>query len=372
MSSIYPEDKIKSMTRRQFTKISSNAILGLAISDHLINSHFKGSKIKIGQIGTTHSHAEGKIETLKKLNNIFEIVGVVEDDIQKRKLAQEKISFADLNWMTEEQLLNTKGLHAVTVETDLDELVPASLRCIEEGVHVHIDKPPGKSLDALDNLLNRAERKGLVVQTGYMFRYNPAFKFCLNAVKQGWLGEIFEVDGIISKTISENRRHTIATSYGGAMMLLGCHLIDILIAVCGKPEKVTGFRKRTFPLKDNLHDNELAVFEYPQATATIRSALIETEGTQRRQFIVCGDEGTIEIRPLEPPNMKLTLKKSVVKYRSGVQEISLPKMSGRYDDQLIDFAHLIRAEKEPDYTTEHDHIVHEALLKAAGILGDGE
>jgi hypothetical protein len=41
------------------------------------------------------------------------------------------------------------------------------------------------------------------------------------------------------------------------------------------------------------------VFEYPKTTATIRTCSLEAEGYKRRQLVVCGDEGTVDIRPLE-------------------------------------------------------------------------
>ncbi len=36
---------------------------------------------------------------------------------------------------------------------------------------------------------------------GYMFRHNPAFKFCFQAAQNGWLGDVFEIHGVISKAI---------------------------------------------------------------------------------------------------------------------------------------------------------------------------
>ena len=81
------------------------------------------------------------------------------------------------------------------------------------------------------------------------------------------------------------------------MFELGCHLIDSLHVAMGTPNKVTAFPRTTFPEKDALADNMLAVFDYPKATATIRSAMLEVDGFRRRQFIVTGDTGTIILRP---------------------------------------------------------------------------
>jgi predicted dehydrogenase len=359
---------MKSITRRQFSKTSGLAVIGFTFPNLFSGIAWHGPKIKVGQIGTAHSHARVKIETLLKLRDVFDVVGIVEADPEKRKNAQKDSIYQNLNWITEEDLFKTKDLSAVAVETELENLVPTALRCVDAGIHVHVDKPPGKSLEGLKYLLENAKAQKVIVQMGYMFRYNPAFQFCLQAVKKGWLGEIFEVDGVISKTISDSRRPKLEKTYGGAMMLLGCHLIDILIAVLGKPKNISSFRKRTHSERDGLYDNELIICEYPNATASIRSALVEVEGRERRQFVVCGTEGTIEIKPLEPPQLKLALAKPLAAFQEGYQSISLPIMEGRYDQQLLDFAEMVFQKNESDYPPQHDLTVHEVLLKSCELL----
>ena len=371
--------KRKSISRREFlsrsSKITGAGVLGLTaplvlLRSNLVQATRPDRKIKVGQIGTAHPHARGKIETLRKLSDLYEVVGIVEPDAKRRKAVENRSAYKGLKWMSEEQLLGTKGLKAVAVETSMRDLVPAAMRCVDAGMHVHLDKPPGESLSAFEKLLNEAARCKLTVQLGYMFRYNPAFKFCFRAVREGWLGEIFELHGVISKKISASSRKSWLEYTGGTMQNLGSHLIDALVTVLGKPQKITAYVRHTRPEQDNLKDNQLAVFEYPKATATIRSSVVEVEGGKRRQFVVCGDRGTIDIRPLEPPRLQLALDGPQGQYKKGYQEVKLPPMSGRYDGQLIEFARIIRGELEPDYTPSHDLAVHEAVLCACGLALD--
>lgn len=356
------------ITRRKFHKLSGLTLLGMTLPH--IPSSVMGNipKIKMGQFGTTHSHASGKMEALRKLDDVFDIVGIVESDPERRKDVTQDKAYQDLTWMTEEQLFNVPGLQAVAVETEVDELLPVAERCIKAGLHIHLDKPPGKSIARLKQLLARARTKNLTVQMGYMFRYNPAFQFCMEAVHKGYLGDIFEVDGVISKTINKQTRIELTSTYTGSMMLLGCHLLDMVIAILGKPENMYSYRKRTLPDHDSLFDNELIICEYPNAIASVRSALVEVEGWVRRQFVVCGTEGTIEIKPLEPPQLKLALDRAKGEFKAGYQTITLPESSGRYDDQLRDFAEMIRGNKTLDFSMDHDLLVHELLLKASELI----
>jgi predicted dehydrogenase len=322
-------------------------------------------RIKVGQIGTAHAHAAGKMATLRKLSDYYDVVGIVEPDPQRRSKLENHSAYRGLQWISEQQLLNTPGLRAVAVETDIPELVPTAMRCVSAGMHIHLDKPAGLSLGAFRKLLDEASRRELTVQMGYMFRYNPAFKFCFQAAQNGWLGEVFEVHGVISKTIGAEQRKELA-AFPGSMFELGCHLIDAMVKVLGRPDNVTAFSRCTKPEQDNLADNQLGVFEYAKCTATIRSALVEVDGQKRRQFVVCGDRGTVDIRPLEPPKLLLALDRPVDGYKKGYQEVTLPKTPGRYDDQLIELTQVIRGEKESEYPPEHDLAVQEAVLKASG------
>ena len=355
-------------TRREFTRLTAISSLGLALSPGMVNRVFGSERIRIGQIGTGHSHADAKYQTMQKLNHLFDVVGIVENDPEMRKIARTKKEYNNANWITEQELFNTNGLQAILIETDFNDLLPTAQRCIDAGFHAHVDKPPGNSLSGFKSLLEQAAFHNLTLQMGYMYRYHPAFQFCIQTVKDGMIGDIFEVHGVISKKINQQRRKRLAATYGGSMMLLGCHLIDILVAVCGHPVSISSYRKQTYLEQDSLFDNELVVFDYPRTTATIRSALLEVEGMRRRQFIVCGDKGTIQIQPLEPAVLSLTLDQDSGEYQKGYQQINIPKVPGRYDEQLIDFAMQIKGEGAPAFSGDHDLLVHESLLKACEII----
>jgi predicted dehydrogenase len=358
--------------RRNFIKTTGRLAAGLAAAVHVGASRAaeSGRRIKVGQIGTAHAHAGGKMAAMRKLIDDFEVVGVVEPDADSRKRMESHPIYRDLTWMTEGQLLATPGLRMVAVETAVSELVATAARCVAAGMHLHLDKPAGDSLPAFKKVLEAADRQDLCIQMGYMFRNNPGFQLCFRAVHEGWLGTVFELHGVISKYISDSRRDLLARQPGGTMFELGCHLIDAMVAALGKPESVTPFTRRTRPERDQLRDNMLAVFEYPKATCTIRTAVVEVDGGRRRQFVVCGDQGTVDIRPLEPPKLLLALDPPREGYRRGYQEVELPPMPGRYDDQMAELARIIRGEIQSPYPSSHDLAVHEMVLRASGMSAD--
>lgn len=323
------------------------------------------TKIKVAQIGTKHSHASGKLSTLLDLDELYEVVGVCEDDQEQRERVSSKSPYKDCRWMPRDEILKNTNIQLITVETEIDQLMPTAIQCLQAGKHIHLDKPAGQTLAPCRAIYAEATKRGLTIQMGYMLRYNPAFEFLFHALDAGWLGQITEVHGHMGKQASPNLRKELSQYPGGGLFELACHLIDALITVLGKPEAIESISLQT--QEDAFRDNQLATFRYANALATIGSNHNDPFGGPRRQFTVIGTEGSIEIRPLEPPTLILSLKKANERYKRGRQEIALPKSEGRYHREFRDFAKIIQGEKALAWDAQHDLIVQETLLKACGL-----
>ncbi len=321
--------------------------------------------IRAGQIGTKHAHAGGQLAELRKCPS-FEVVGVVEPDEAQRKKVEGTADYRGVTWLTEEQLLNTPGLQAVAVETEVNDLLDTAERVVNAGLHLHLDKPAGESLSQFQRILDTATAKKRLVKMGYMFRYNAGFDLAARAVREGWLGEISVIHAEMSKFMDPAGRAEMLPYKGGSMFELGCHIIDSVVRFLGKPARVTPHIQRG---ADGWGDNMLAVLDYPKATATVRSSMIEVLGGARRQFVICGDRGTIEILPLEPPSVRLMLDRPQGEFKKGVQTVKVPNLP-RYAADWVDFAAAIRGEKAWEFTPEHDRIVQETILLASG-MGEG-
>ena len=322
-------------------------------------------RIKIGVLGAGHMHIE-RVNTLLKFSDVFEITGIAEDDPAIKSDALKKNVLRDLKWMDSEELLAAPGLQAVLVETEEHALVPAALRCIRAGKHIALDKPAGESLKAFREVLDEAEKRKLAVQVGYMYRYNEAVRYCVNAVREGLLGNIFAIDAMMNRVDPDDFRRIIGTFTGGVNYIFGCHLIDIAVTLLGRPEKIIPFNYRS--RNDNVADNSVTVLQYPHAVCTVRTSITEQRGFERRYINVCGERGSIVIQPIElGKGANMSSGRLMLTLETGTQEISLPPPRGRYDDQLLEFAKIVRCETENPWPFSHELLVHECVLKASGL-----
>lgn len=271
--------------------------------------------------------------------------------------------------LTEAELLGVPDLKAIAVETQIADAAATALRVIRAGKHVHLEKPGGFGHEEFKAMRLEAERRGTIVQMGYMLRYNPAFQLLYQAVREQWLGEITEVDVSIGKLGDPETRNTIKKLPGGGMFELGCHVIDTVVTILGAPKSVVGLS--TPSRDDGVKDNQIAVLKYPRATAVVRCNYVDPFGDPRRRLNVTGTEGTFEIVPMESRNVTLSLTHARGGYQKGTQKVQVGEPSGRFDGEFVDLSKVLRGEKAFMWNAAHDIAVHETVLRASGVWVDG-
>jgi predicted dehydrogenase len=358
------------MHRREFLRTGGIAAAALLGSRPLFAAG-EIQRLRVVQIGTSHSHAPEKWTTLGRLSDLFDVAGIWEPSEERRERAALAPEYRGARWLKESEVFGDRSIRAALVETELPDQLAMARRVLAAGWHLHLDKPAGTDLAAFAALQQAADRDGRVLQLGYMLRHHPAIQFCFEAHRQGWLGNLVAIHGDMGKVIGPRRRPWLADNYGGSMMLLGCHLIDLVVALLGTPQSHTTHRRRTFPERDKFYDHEMAVLEYPRVMATVRSLLVEAGGEERRQFVLCGERGTIEVLPLEPAHVRMYLTAPAGEFREGWQDVALPRLTGRYDDMMHDFAARVAGHPSavPLFTPAHDLRAQETLLAVAARPG---
>jgi predicted dehydrogenase len=316
-------------------------------------------RLKIGQIGTQHAHAGGKMQSVRALGEIWEVVGIAEPTVSVKSDV-----YKGLAQLTETELLAMPEVKAVAVETAIQDSCATAMRCIQAGKHIHLDKPGSLDHATFRDMRLEAEKRGLTVQMGYMLRYNPAFELLFKAVREGWLGEITEIDAAMGKLADSKTRTQLGALPGGGFFELACHVTDAVLTVMGKPKSVHAF---STPVgSDGMKDNQMAVLEYTKATAVIRCNHADPFGGLRRRFNVTGTEGTLEILPLESGRVNLCLRKACGGFKKGNQSLNLEVPKDRYAGEFLDLAKIVRGEKKLAWDAQHDIAVHETVLRASG------
>lgn len=347
------------MNRRTFLQCASAAaIAGVG------SARPAATRIRCGLLGIDHAHGLDVLGVLHEAEE-YELVGVCEPDADVRAAFEDHPAMAGVPWLEQDALLNDPSIQMIAVESGVQRLVPLAQAAVDAGKHIHLDKPAGTSLAEFDALLAAAANANLLVQMGYMFRYNPGFDLIRSAVNDGWLGEIYSIQASMCTDLGADKRATMAFHPGGMMLELGCHLIDMIVLLKGEPQRVTPFLRHDGAFDDRLADNTLAVFEYEWGLATVETAAMEPQAFSGRRFKVAGSNGSVTLNPLEPPRARLVLREPRGSYSAGVHDVELPNLK-RHVNDFKDFARCIRGEAAFAYSKEHDRAVQRTLLRACG------
>ncbi len=328
-------------------------------------------KIKIGQIGVCHEHAAGKIKALRLRPDLFEIVGVADDrQLKTPRFAGDDLTPYDgLKMMSEAELLAIPGLEAVTVEVPNLELVPTAKRVLAQGLAMHMDKPGGENYADFTALREECEAKHIPFQMGYMFRANPAILRAVELVKNGTLGEILSVETDMNHNYGGDAYQTYLGNFaGGIMFNLGCHLIDFIVLMLGEPQQVTPFLMSATP---GVKNNTMAILEYGNTLVTLQATSLSPDGLDRRQLLIRGTKGSLHLTPLErfdgkPLTVHLRFAVDSGEFKAGEHTLTFAPRRDRYEEQMAEFAAMIRGETADRFDAAHDCLVQKILLAASG------
>jgi predicted dehydrogenase len=112
-------------------------------------------------------------------------------DISKERLKHLTSLYPDVEGEVDyDHMLNGVGLDAVVIATAVRFHYPMAKAALLAGKHAFIEKPMAASVEQCAELVEIAQRNGLVLMVGHTFLYSPAVRKIKEIVDRGDLGEI--------------------------------------------------------------------------------------------------------------------------------------------------------------------------------------
>ncbi|MBF0231415.1 MAG: Gfo/Idh/MocA family oxidoreductase [Desulfamplus sp.] len=178
------------------------------------------------------------------------------------------------------------------IEQELDVLIvclsndiaaEVSIAGLERGLHVFCEKPPGKNVDDIANVI-RCEREhpGLKLMYGFNHRFHESVQDATRLIQSGELGKILNMRGVYGKsqliTFNQTDWRTQRDIAGGGVLLdQGIHMVDLMRLFAGEFIEVHSFISNSHWGYD-VEDNAYALMK----TQTGVVAMLNSSATQWR------------------------------------------------------------------------------------------
>lgn len=219
------------------------------------------TRLGVACLGITHPHTSGRVKALNKMENV-EVTCAVDDSHLTPVFAD---AFG-LEVRTKQQVMEDPNTQVVIIHSKSDKMADLAIEALEAGKAVLVEKPAGRNSDDARRIRDAAERTGGLLQVGYCWRHAPSVAAMHEALKSGRLGKVMQVraHGGTSHDEAATSHLNQPEDMGGAMFVIGCHLIDQIIHHFGMPLSVNA-RVSKFPgqMDENFREDAAgAVLSY--------------------------------------------------------------------------------------------------------------
>lgn len=260
-------------------------------------------------------------------------------------------------WYTSfEQMLNEGGFDAVAISTPHYLHFPQALAAIEAGFHVLVDKPMAVSLREADEMIRRAEKKGVKLGVIFEYRFDPIVEELKGLIEEGRLGRLIMGEAVVEWFRPQEYyersdwRGRWATEGGGALINQAIHTIDLLLWFMGDVEEVWGLTG-TFAHSIEVEDLAVAALKFRNgAFGVVQGATAIYPGLPTR-LEVHGTEGTAVIEGAELKMLVIKGEEIREERRKGSELASWSRPEAvpvdNHKKLIRDFAQSVKSDGKP-------------------------
>lgn len=258
----------------------------------------KYALIGCGRISTNHIKAA--------MNNKLEIIAVcdivpknMEKLLENHGLGEER---AIKRYTDYKQMIKENEIELISIATESGLHAEIALYCIENNVHVIIEKPMAMSIAEADKIIALAAEKNVRVSACHQNRFNIAVQQMRKALEDGRFGKISH--GSIHVRWNRNKNYYEQAPWrgtwaqdGGALMNQCIHGIDLLRWMMGdEVESVYGVTKQQFHHYLEAEDIGMAVVKFKNgAIATIEGTTNVYPQNLEETLYLFGENGTVKL-----------------------------------------------------------------------------
>jgi len=231
---------------------------------------------------------------------ISAVPGLQLSAIMQRKGDEASNAYPDVNILRSVEEVLSSDAQLVVVATPNETHFDLTMRCLEAGKHVVVDKPIAGTSAAVAAMAKLAAAKQLVLAPFHNRRWDGDFLTVRALLLQRALGRITTFESHFDRFRPTPRPSTwkeSASPVNGMLFDLGPHLVDQVLCLFGVPAAITA-NVRTDRDNSEIEDAFDITLHYPRILAHCRTTMIAADPSPR--FHLHGTSGSFRKFGLDP------------------------------------------------------------------------
>jgi predicted dehydrogenase len=202
----------------------------------------------------------------------LELFGVMDIDKSRTRAAEE--DFPGIRTFNRLEPLLDEEIDLATVVTPHNVHAPISIKCLEAGKHVIVEKPMCVTVDEATGMIDAARKSRVMLSVFHNRRWDGDFVALRDIVNKGLIGKVYQIEafaggyGHPGKWWRSNKKVS-----GGAMYDWGAHFLDwILNLVPDKMDSIAGFSQNLVWKDVTNEDDVKAVIRFKSGPSLTSSS----------------------------------------------------------------------------------------------------
>lgn len=282
-----------------------------------------------------------------------------------------------------EKLLAEVELDAVFVATPSTYHNAIVTAALERGLHVFCEKPFALNPEAGFRLADLAERKGLINQVGYHYRFVAAFNEAKRLLDSKVIGDLHHVRAeaygpVVLRPTGATWRSKKSEG-GGCLFDYACHAIDLVNYLAGRPVSVSGTVLNSV-FSNDVDDEIYSTFQFNERCYGQLATNWSDESFRKMSVKISlwGSNGRINVDRQEIQTYIRNLPQPLERFKQGwnvhyTTELTKPVwfyMRGEeYSSQIDHFVQCVKTGAKPltTFRTASDTVLVAAMMRADAL-----
>lgn len=252
----------------------------------------------VALVGAAHIHTPGFVKRIKGRDDMT-VRYVWDHDTDRAKANADQLG-AQVEEL--KAIWADDQIQAVVICSETNRHEDLVMGATEAGKHLFVEKPLGMGSTDAYRMAEAIKQAGLIFQTGYFMRSNPANRFIRQQIEAGALGQITRLRGSNCHSGSLGRWFDTewrwmadpAQAGCGAFGDLGTHALDILLWWAGQVSQCTADINVVVGNYDDCDESGEGLLKFANgATATLAAGWVDVADPVK--FLVSGTKGHVAV-----------------------------------------------------------------------------